>query len=79
MAASEQSKYTTVLTIFWRTFLGEEDDYVFVPALRLSASDRYAPTFGTDAVKDSNDTDGTAAVWVSLWANGSATRSCSPW
>jgi hypothetical protein len=56
MAASEQSKYTTVLTIFWRTILGEKDDYVFVPALRLSlrlsASARCAPPFGTDAVKD---------------------------
>ncbi len=52
----EQSKYTTVLTIFWQDSLREEDDYVFVPALRrslrLSASARCAPLFGTDAIKD---------------------------
>ena len=52
----EQSKYTTVLTIFWQDNLREEDDYVFVPALRrslrLSASARCAPLFGTDAIKD---------------------------
>ncbi len=52
----EQSKYTTVLTIFWQDNLRDEDDYVFVPALRrslrLSASARCAPLFGTDAIKD---------------------------
>jgi Protein of unknown function (DUF1329) len=52
----EQSKYTTVLTIFWQDNLREEDDYVFVPALRrslrLSASARCAPLFGSDAIKD---------------------------
>jgi hypothetical protein len=52
----EQSKYTTVLTIFWQDNLRDEDDYVFVPALRrslrLSASARCAPLFGSDAIKD---------------------------
>jgi hypothetical protein len=52
----EQSKYTTVLTIFWQDNLREEDDYVFVPSLRrslrLSASARCAPLFGTDFIKD---------------------------
>ena len=52
----EQSKYTTVLTIFWQDNLRDEDDYVFVPALRrslrLSASARCAPLFGSDSIKD---------------------------
>jgi uncharacterized protein DUF1329 len=52
----EQSKYTTVLTIFWQDNLRDEDDYVFVPALRrslrLSASARCAPLFGSDYIKD---------------------------
>jgi hypothetical protein len=52
----EQSKYTTVLTIFWQDNLRDEDDYVFVPALRrslrLSASARCSPLFGTDLIKD---------------------------
>src|SRR5260370_20933760 len=51
----EQSKYTTVLTIFWQDNLWEEDDYVFVPALRrslrLSASAPRSPLFGTDFIK----------------------------
>jgi hypothetical protein len=55
-ATPEQSKYTTVLTIFWQDNLREEDDYVFVPALRrslrLSASARCAPLFGSDLIKD---------------------------
>jgi hypothetical protein len=55
-ATPEQSKYTTVLTIFWQDNLREEDDYVFVPALRrslrLSASARCSPLFGSDAIKD---------------------------
>jgi hypothetical protein len=45
-----------VLTIFWQDNLRDEDDYVFVPALRrslrLSASARCAPLFGSDAIKD---------------------------
>jgi hypothetical protein len=52
----EQSKYTTVLTIFWQDNTKDEDDYIFVPALRrslrLSASARCAPLFGTDLIKD---------------------------
>jgi Protein of unknown function (DUF1329) len=52
----EQSKYTTVLTIFYQDNLRFEDDYVFVPSLRrslrLSASARCAPLFGSDAIKD---------------------------
>jgi hypothetical protein len=52
----EQSKYTTVLTIFWADNTKDEDDYVFVPALRrslrLSASARCAPLFGSDAIRD---------------------------
>src|SRR5260370_16826741 len=55
-ATLEQSKFTTVLTIFWQDNLREEDDYVFVPALRrslrLSASARCSPLFGSDAIKD---------------------------
>jgi len=52
----EQSKYTAVLTIFWKDFGQDEDDYVFVPSLRrslrLSASSRCSPLFGSDMVKD---------------------------
>jgi hypothetical protein len=52
----EQSKYTTVLTIFWQDNTRDEDDYVFVPALRrslrLSATARCAPLFGSDAIRD---------------------------
>jgi len=52
----EQSKYTTVLTIFWQDNLKDEDDYVFVPSLRrslrLSSSARCAPFLGSDMVKD---------------------------
>jgi hypothetical protein len=52
----EQSKYTAVLTIFWQDNLRDEDDYVFVPSLRrslrLSASARCSPLFGTDYIKD---------------------------
>jgi hypothetical protein len=52
----EQSKYTTVLTVFWQDNTKPEDDYVFVPALRrslrLAASARCAPLFGSDAIRD---------------------------
>jgi hypothetical protein len=52
----EQSKYTTVLTLFWQDLNKDEDDYVFVPALRrslrLSATARCAPLFGSDMIKD---------------------------
>jgi hypothetical protein len=52
----EQSKYTAVLTIFWQDLAKDEDDYIFVPSLRrslrLSATARCAPLFGTDLVKD---------------------------
>jgi hypothetical protein len=52
----EQSKYTAALTLFWQDNLKDEDDYVFVPALRrslrLSSSARCSPLFGTDMVKD---------------------------
>jgi Protein of unknown function (DUF1329) len=52
----EQSKYTSVLTIFWRDNLRDEDDYIFVPSLRrtlrVSATARCAPLFGTDYIKD---------------------------
>jgi hypothetical protein len=52
----EQSKYTAVLTTFWQDNLKDEDDYVFVPALRrslrLSSSARCSPLLGTDMVKD---------------------------
>jgi uncharacterized protein DUF1329 len=52
----EQSKYTTVLTLFWQDNLRDEDDYVFVPtlrrSLRLSSSARCAPFLGSDMVKD---------------------------
>jgi hypothetical protein len=52
----EQSKYTTVLTVFYQDNLRFEDDYVFVPSLRrslrLSASARCAPNFGSDGIKD---------------------------
>ncbi len=45
-----------MLTIFWQDNLRDEDDYVFVPALRrslrLSASARCSPLFGTDLIKD---------------------------
>jgi hypothetical protein len=52
----EQSRYTTVLTVFWQDNLKDEDDYVFVPSLRrslrLSSSARCAPVLGSDFVKD---------------------------
>jgi hypothetical protein len=52
----EQSKYTTLLTLFWQDNLKSEDDYAFVPSLRrslrLSSSARCAPFLGTDMVKD---------------------------
>jgi len=52
----EQSKYTAVLTLFWQDNLKDEDDYVFLPALRrslrLSSSARCAPVLGSDFVKD---------------------------
>ncbi len=52
----EQSKYTTVLTIFWHDNLKEEDDYTFVPSLRrslrLSTSARCSPLLGSDMIKD---------------------------
>jgi hypothetical protein len=52
----EQSRYTAVLTVFWQDNLKDEDDYVFVPALRrslrLSSSARCGPLLGTDMVRD---------------------------
>src|SRR5262249_30272396 len=52
----EQSKYTTVLTVFWQDNLKDEDDYIFVPTLRrvlrLSSSARCAPLLGSDLVRD---------------------------
>jgi hypothetical protein len=52
----EQSKYTAVLTIFWQDIPKDEDDYVFVPSLRrslrLSATARCSPLFGSDMIKD---------------------------
>jgi Protein of unknown function (DUF1329) len=52
----EQSKYTAVLTLFWQDLTKDEDDYVFVPALRrslrLSATARCSPLFGSDMIKD---------------------------
>src|SRR6202022_4411652 len=45
-----------------------------VPAVNPAARRFSAATL----LKTINDTGGTAA-WVSLWANGSTTRSCSPW
>jgi hypothetical protein len=52
----EQSKYTAVLTLFWQDLAKDEDDYVFVPSLRrslrLSATSRCSPLFGSDMVKD---------------------------
>jgi len=65
----EQSKYTAALTIFWQDLPKDEDDYVFVPALRrslrLSASSRCAPIFGSDMVKDDSrgGYDGAIAVF----------------
>jgi hypothetical protein len=52
----KQSKYTAVLTLFWQDLAKDEDDYVFVPSLRrslrLSATSRCSPLFGSDLVKD---------------------------
>jgi len=52
----EQSKYTAVLTLFWQDLAKDEDDYVFVPSLRrslrLSATARCSPLFGSDMIKD---------------------------
>jgi hypothetical protein len=65
----EQSKYTAVLTIFWREIPKDEDDYIFVPSLRrslrLSATARCSPIFGTDFVKDDARTgfDGGLAIF----------------
>lgn len=52
----EQSRYTADLTIFWQNNLRDEDDYVFIPALRrslrLSVSARCAPLLGSDMTHD---------------------------
>src|SRR5581483_228694 len=52
----EQSKYTADLTIFFQDNLREEENYVFIPALRrslrLSVSARCAPLFGSDMTHD---------------------------
>jgi Protein of unknown function (DUF1329) len=52
----EQSRYTSVLTVFWQDNLKDEDDYAFVPALRrslrLSSAARCSPLLGSDMVKD---------------------------
>ncbi len=52
----EQSKYTAVLQIFYQDLQRQEDDYVFVPALRrsmrLASTARCSPLFGTDYTHD---------------------------
>ena len=52
----EQSRYTADLTIFFQDNLREEENYVFIPALRrslrLSVSARCAPLFGSDMTHD---------------------------
>jgi hypothetical protein len=52
----EQSRYTADLTIFWQDLSKTEDNYVFVPALRrslrLSATARCSPLFGSDMIHD---------------------------
>jgi hypothetical protein len=56
LEAPEQSKYLANLTIFWQDNQKMEDDFAFVPALRrtlrLSASARCSPIFGTDYTRD---------------------------
>jgi len=56
LEAPEQSKYLANLTIFWQDNQKVEDDYAFVPALRrtlrLSATARCSPVFGTDYTRD---------------------------
>lgn len=58
----EQSKYTTNLTVFYKNPESEQDDYVFVPALRrslrLSVTARCAPAAGSDLVLDDYFTPG---------------------
>ncbi|MGH7986832.1 MAG: DUF1329 domain-containing protein [Candidatus Binataceae bacterium] len=54
--APQESKYTADLTIYWQNNLQLEANYVFVPSLRrtlrLSASARCAPLFGSDMTHD---------------------------
>ncbi|MGH7842013.1 MAG: DUF1329 domain-containing protein [Candidatus Binataceae bacterium] len=56
LEAPEQSKYLANLTIFWQDNQKQEDDFAFIPALRrtlrLSASARCSPIFGTDYTRD---------------------------
>jgi hypothetical protein len=42
-----------------------EDDYVFVPSLRLSATARCSPLFGSDMIKDDQSELATMADWRS--------------
>jgi uncharacterized protein DUF1329 len=56
LEAPEQSKYLANLTVFWQDNQKTEDDFAFIPALRralrLSASARCSPIFGTDYTRD---------------------------
>jgi hypothetical protein len=56
LESPEQSKYLANLTLFWQDNQKQEDDFAFIPALRrtlrLSASARCAPVFGTDYTRD---------------------------
>ncbi len=56
LEAPEQSKYLANLTVFWQDNQKVEDDFAFIPALRrtlrLSASARCSPIFGTDYTRD---------------------------
>jgi hypothetical protein len=56
LEAPEQSKYLANLTIFWQDNQKVEDDFAFIPSLRrtlrLSASARCSPIFGTDYTRD---------------------------
>jgi hypothetical protein len=58
----EQSRYTTNLTVFYKNPSREQDDYVFVPALRrslrLAVTARCAPAAGSDLVLDDYFTPG---------------------
>ncbi|MGH8012553.1 MAG: DUF1329 domain-containing protein [Candidatus Binataceae bacterium] len=58
----EQSRYTTNLTVFYKDPEKDQDDYVFVPALRrslrLAVTARCAPAAGSDLVLDDYFTPG---------------------
>ncbi|HZO80653.1 MAG TPA: DUF1329 domain-containing protein [Candidatus Binataceae bacterium] len=68
----EESKYTADLTLFWQDFTRQEDNYVFVPALRrtmrLSVSARCAPLLGSDMTHDDQKT-GFNGGFVNFQAN----------